>query len=85
MAVLEACDSYAPRVEGVGEVFIALPTAGEILTSHSPVVVGKQGSFEVAAAGVAAPKATLPTLAVVPAKHEKYCVQEVGFAVVAAF
>ena len=62
MAVLEACDSYAPRVAGEpGGVtgVIALPTAGAAFTSHSPVVVGKQGSFEVAVEGDAAPKATL--------------------------
>jgi len=47
--VLVAADSYPPRLEGV-EVAgnCALPSGGAAVTSHSPVVVGKQGSLELA-------------------------------------
>ncbi len=47
--MLVAADSYPPRLEGV-EVAgnCALPSGGAAVTSHSPVVVGKQGSLEIA-------------------------------------
>jgi hypothetical protein len=47
--VLVAADSYPPRLEGVEEAGDgALPNGGAFVTSHSPVVVGKQGSLELA-------------------------------------
>jgi hypothetical protein len=68
--VLVAADSVPPRLEGVEVAgFYALPSGGEAVTSHSPVVVGKQGSLEVANAptGCATPDVPHAKLGVVPA------------------
>ncbi len=53
MAIGVDCNSYDPTAGVYGTA--VLPTDGEAVTSHSPDGVGKQGSFEVADAGCAAP------------------------------
>jgi hypothetical protein len=69
--VLVAADSVPPRLEGVEVAgFYALPSGGAAVTSHSPVVVGKQGSFEkvpVTVIGCATPDVPHAKLGVVPA------------------
>ena len=51
--------SYAPKVAGGVAGVGALPTAGESVTSHWPVDVGKQGFFEDGLAISAAPAAAV--------------------------